>query len=143
MLFEGLCSSILHPKVFLDPDDIYSAAGNQDDEIVHACQRYWIAEAIRYTHRDAVEKLFNDDCAAETAWPELPTIDRLAPRRTPHYGLGPILENEGTISGTYSVIDVVFMEQLGYDSKKDFDGRLQLVYGDQKTVSLIHAVQKK
>ena len=144
---------MLHPKVALDPCDIYLATSNQDDEILHGCQRYWIAEAIRYTHREAVEELFTNHNPTATGqmrkqvvltdWPELPSIERLPPRKTPHYGLGPILENEGTISGTYSVIDIVFTEQLGYNRAEDFGGQLHLVYGDQKTVSLIHTVQKE
>jgi hypothetical protein len=78
-----------------------------------------------------------------TDWLELPSIECLPPRKTPHYGLGPILENEGTISGIYSVIDTVFTEQLGYNHAEDFSGWLHLVYGDQKMVSLIHTVQKE
>ena len=78
-----------------------------------------------------------------TDWPELPLIERLPLRKTPYYSLGPILENEGTISGTYSVIDIVFTKQLGYNYAKDFSKRLHLVYSDQKTVSLIHTVQKE
>jgi hypothetical protein len=76
-------------------------------------------------------------------WPDLPSVERLPPRKTPHYGLGPILENEGTISGTYNVIDTIFTEQLGYNPAEDFGGRLHVVYGDQKTVSLIRTVQKE
>lgn len=144
---------MLRSEVALDPCDIYLATGNQDDEILHGCQQYWIAEAIRYTHREAVEELFTDRNPTTTGqtrkwvvltdWPELPSVERLPPRKTPHYGLGPILENEGTISGTYSVIDKVFAEQLGYNRAEDFGGRLHLVYGDQKTVSLIRTVQKE
>ena len=144
---------MLRPEVALDPCDIYLAAGNQDDDVLHNCQRYWIAEAIRYTHREAVEELFAEHNTTITGqirkgvtltdWPELPSINRLPPRKTPHYGLGPILENEGTISGTYSVIDTIFSEQLRWNRPEHFDGRLQLVYGDQKTVSLIRAVQKE
>jgi hypothetical protein len=144
---------MLRPEVALDPCDIYLAPGNQDDEILRGCQRYWIAEAIRYTHREAVEELFTDHNPTTTGqmrkrvvltdWPELPSVERLPPRKTPHYGLGPILENEGTISGTYSVIDAVFTEQLGYNPAEDFGDRLHLVYGDQKTVSLIRTVQKE
>jgi hypothetical protein len=51
---------MLRSEVALDLYDIYLATGNQDDEILHSCQRYWIAEAIRYTHREAVEELFTD-----------------------------------------------------------------------------------
>jgi hypothetical protein len=41
---------MLRPEIALDPCDIYLAAGNQNDEILQGCQRYWIAEAIRYVH---------------------------------------------------------------------------------------------
>jgi hypothetical protein len=147
---RGLRQSMLRPMVALQPWDIFQAAGNTEDEILHACQRYWIAEAIRYTHCAAVEKLFGDIDSNEAAWhvqltnwPEIPTVERLSPRKTPHHAFGPILENEGTISGTYGVIDAVFREQLGDDRERDIDGLLQLVYGDQKTVSLIHAVQRE
>ena len=48
----GLRRSMLRPEVALDPCDIYLAAGNRNGEILQGCQRYWIAEAIRYTHRE-------------------------------------------------------------------------------------------
>src|SRR5438045_6564742 len=149
----GLCRSMLRSKVALDPCDIYLATGNQDDKILHGCQWYWIAEAIHYTHHEAVEELFTDHNPATTGqmrkqvvltdWPELPSVEHLLPCKTPHYSLGPILENEGMISSTYSIIDIVFTEQLGYNHAKDFGGWLHLVYGDQKTVLLICMVQKE
>jgi hypothetical protein len=96
---------MLHPKVALDACDIFLAAGNRHDAILHACQRYWIAEAIRYTDRAAVEKLFSNDNSTTVGqekepenlpdWPEPPTVERLSPRHTPHLALCPILENEG------------------------------------------------
>jgi hypothetical protein len=49
---------MFHPEVILHHSDIYTAAGNQNDAVQHQCQRHWIAEAIRYTHRKAVESLF-------------------------------------------------------------------------------------
>jgi hypothetical protein len=54
-----------------------------------------------------------------------------------------MLYNEGTIEGTYKVIENIFLEQLGDNSDTDFETRLQLVYGDQKTVSLINTVKKQ
>jgi hypothetical protein len=75
-----------------------------------------------------------------TNWLELLLIERLPPCKTPYYSLSPILKNEGTISGTYSVINTVFTKQLRYNRAKDFSRRLHLVYGNQKTVSLIHTV---
>jgi hypothetical protein len=41
-------------------------------------------------------------------WLKLPSIECLLLHKTPHYGLGPILENEGIISGIYNVINIVF-----------------------------------
>ena len=54
-----------------------------------------------------------------------------------------MLYNEGTLEGTYKVIENVFLEQLGDKSDTDFDGLLQLVYGDQKTVSLLNTIKKQ
>jgi len=84
---------MLRPEIALDPCDIYLAAGNQEDEILHGCQRYWIAEAIRYTHREAVEELFTDCSPTSTSqmrsqvvltdWQDLPLVERLPPENTP------------------------------------------------------------
>lgn len=149
----GLLRSMFHPEVTLSPHDIYMAPGNQDDEIFHQCQRHWIAEAIRYTHREAVEKLFTAEACVKPGqmkprahlidWPEFPAVKRLQAQKTIHYSLGPMLYNEGTTEGTYKVIQNVFLEQLGDDDDTDLDGLLQLVYGDQKTVSLLRAVKKE
>jgi hypothetical protein len=53
------------------------------------------------------------------------------------------LENEGTVDGTYSVIEEIFINQFKYDPEKDFDDSLQLMYGDQKSISLVQTVQKE
>ena len=47
------------------------------------------------------------------------------------------------ISGIYSIINIVFTEQLGYNYTKDFSKQLYLVYNNQKTVLLIYIVQKE
>ena len=144
---------MFHPEVALSPFDIYLAPGNRDDEILHQRQCHWIAEAIRYTHREAVETLFAAKAQDEAShmkppahlidWPEFPAVKRLQAQKTVHYSLGPMLYNEGTIDGTYKVIENVFLEQLGDNDDTDLNGLLQLVYGDQKTVSLLHAVKKE
>jgi hypothetical protein len=138
---NGLRKSMFHPKIALDPVTVYEAPGNQEDDILFQSQEYWIAEAIRCTHREAVETLFADNM--ESIWPKFPTVERLPSQKTSHYSFGPFLENEGTISGTYNVINKVFQEELGYDWEKDFEELLYLVFGDQKTVSLIQAVQRE
>ena len=145
---------MLHPEIPLRPRDIYDAPGPDDqDGVIRQCQIHLIAEAIRETHREAVEALFIDQHPSNTGpmkprtemvdWPEFPAIERLPPRKTPNYGLGPITENEGTIDGTYAVIRNIFVNQLGYNPDIDFDGPLRLAYGDQKTVSLIQVVKKE
>lgn len=136
----GLYKSMFHPHLALDVNDVCFSPGNLDDEILHQTQRYWIAEAIRYTHRAAIHDIFTDELVE---WPQFPHIERLSPQKTIHHSLGPILENEGTIDGTYQVIDKIFLEQFGYDPSGDFSDLLHLVYGDQKTVSLIQTVQKE
>ena len=50
---------------------------------------------------------------AETIWPKFPTVERLSLQKTSHYSFSPFLENEGTISGTYNVINTY--------SKKNWD----------------------
>ena len=45
----GLHLSMLHPRVALDPCDILQAAGNEDDAILHACQRYNGSELYNWT----------------------------------------------------------------------------------------------
>ncbi|KAN0070441.1 hypothetical protein V8E54_011310 [Elaphomyces granulatus] len=42
-----------------------------------------------------------------------PSVERLDPRKAPNFNLGPILENEGTIEGTFQVADRIFQGRLG------------------------------
>lgn len=149
----GLVRSMFHPEIILHHSHIYTAPGNQNDAVQRQCQQHWIAEAIRYTHRKAVESLFAVEICANSSqmkprvhlidWPEFPTVNRLQTQKTVDYSLCPMLYNEGTIEGTYKVIENIFLEQLGDNSDTDFETRLQLVYGDQKTVSLINTVKKQ
>lgn len=72
----------------------------------------------------------------------MPCQDRSNRDPTSHHSLGPILENEGTLDGTYKVIDDIFLQQLQLDPNADFtDGPLYLTYGDQKTISLVQAIK--
>ncbi|KAJ5561819.1 hypothetical protein N7535_003718 [Penicillium sp. DV-2018c] len=131
------------PLFQLKTIDILSSPGNLEDEILHQSQRYWIAEAIRVTHRAAVHDVFTDELVG---WPQFPRIDRLSPQKTTHYSLDPILESKGTASGLDAMcetMDKVFSEQLGYDPSGNFSETLHLLYGDEATVKKILDVQKK
>jgi len=44
----------------------------------------------------------------DNLWPSMPTADYLPIQRLHHFTLGPILENKGTIKGTYSVLRNIF-----------------------------------
>jgi uncharacterized protein DUF6589 len=138
----GLLKIMYHPDVPLKPGHVYHAAGNPDG-ISKECQQFRIAEAIRYTHRQAVESVFNQSHQASQLYPIFPSVERLEPRKTPNFNLGPLLEDEGTIEGTFEVIDRIFQDQLGLDDTCTFDHRLQLVYGDKKSISLIQSVKKQ
>jgi hypothetical protein len=61
MPIGGLRKSMFHSNVVLSVKDVRLWPGNQDDKILHQTQRYWIAEAIRYTHRIAIHDVFTDD----------------------------------------------------------------------------------
>ena len=67
----------------------------------------------------------------------MPIIDVLKPVKTTHMTLEPILEDEDSISSNYSILENIFINQLYLNCEEDFNERLYLVYGDQKTVKLI------
>ena len=110
-------------------------------------------KVICYTHSAAIEKLFNDQDSTiinqtkqsvnHAVWLELSTVEHLLSYKTFYCALDSILKNESTISNTYEIINTVFEKQLECDYEKVFDSQLYLIYDDQKTVSLIHNVQKK
>lgn len=68
---------------------------------------------------------------------------RLLSSVTEHHAFDSIMANEETLDGTYQVVNEIFQKQLGYDSEKNFTTYLQLIFDDQKTVSLLHSIQKK
>ena len=150
---RGLYRLILHPKVALNPYNIYLVASNQDNKILYSCQCYQIIEAIYYTYYKAIEGLFIDYNPTTTSQIrkqiviidqlELLLVKYLPLYKIPYYSLRPILENKGIISSIYSIINIVFTKQLGYNYTKDFSRQLYLVYSNQKIVLLIYIVQKE
>ena len=91
---DGLSRSMFHPEIPLDPDDVHLAPGNRIDDISKVCQRYWIAEAISYIHRDAVKSIFDTNQPGISparlpsfTYPEFPSVEHLTPRMTyPSHG---------------------------------------------------------
>lgn len=108
-------------------------------------QKYWIAEAIQYVYGTAIDAIFQKNNDPQHRYPEFLVIDQLPPQQTVHHDLGPILQNEGTIKGTYGVIHDIFKKQFKLNDRTHpfWTNKIQLTYGDQKTVSLIQTVQKE
>ena len=77
-------------------------------------------------------------------------VDRLKPQKSPHYVLGPILENKGMLAGTYSVLKNIFSGnngeygfqegQLSYKELLFNNSKLILINGNKKTVGLLQSV---
>ena len=73
-------------------------------------------------------------------WPNIPLVDRLPPRKLQHFALSPILENKGTLEGTYGVLKNIFSSddgkcgfqkgQLGYKESLFNNKELVLINGD-------------
>ena len=94
---------MLKPMVKLTHGAIFNHPGNQADHHMQQYQLYWIAEAIAYA-LPKVKKLELPDAF----WPDMPIIDHLLLQKLHHFALGPILENEGTLEGTYGVLKNIF-----------------------------------
>lgn len=137
---EGIRLSEFKNEIPLDPYYIYAAPGNQADHIHHKSRLYFFFEAIRYTHPHVIEKIFESNPELK---PTFPHFTCLAPNQTVRYEMGPIMENENSISGTLAVMNHIMLQVLGYDIEDpEFGQYIQLTYGDQKTVSLVQSVQR-
>ncbi|OTB19486.1 hypothetical protein K445DRAFT_72938 [Daldinia sp. EC12] len=92
-------------------------------------------EAFKYLAVNSIKSLFGLDSLVDVA--PFPIAAR--PQRDVNYILQTpaIPENEGEISGVYRVHDALFRDILDY---RDYESRLTLVHGDQKTTSFIRAI---
>jgi hypothetical protein len=139
---EGLQQSMHHPDVLLKyAKDVLSAPGAQRDDIQTDICRFFIADAMRRLYPKAIDQIWVKN--PDKDFPRMPKIDALDPRQTKSYSLGAIPFSEGTIDGNYQVHKSIFVDQFGLDPEKQFQNRLYLVYGDQKTVQLIRSVKSE
>jgi hypothetical protein len=134
----GLKRSMLHREVPLTKEEpLFAPGASEYDEVSAKIDTYFIAEAIRAAHPESVNHIFRK---SDISFPSMPAIELLEPRKTDSKTLGPILFNEGTLDGTYDVLDNIYKHQFKLEDK-EFDDRLFLAFGDQKTSSLIRSVQ--
>lgn len=137
----GLTSSMINRTFKLDTNlHIHHAPANSlVDPISQQCQISFIIQCIRSVHPKALGSLTPEKAKQI----EFPIIDRLNRGKTTHYGLGPLMENEGTIEGTYQVINQIFKTQFGLDKNDHYKDIIQLVYGDQKTCGLVGSIKNE
>ncbi|KAI1820669.1 hypothetical protein F4861DRAFT_542738 [Xylaria intraflava] len=91
-------------------------------------------EASKYLLKFSLKDLFKLEDP-----PEYPAVDVVTYKESPYIQLGAIFENEGTIDGVYQVHEELWKRRLEF---KDYDERLTLVYGDQKTTSFIRRIKQ-
>ncbi|KAH7119247.1 hypothetical protein EDB81DRAFT_815518 [Dactylonectria macrodidyma] len=134
----GLRKSMLHREVPLTIEDLlYSPGAAIYDETAAEIDTYFIAEAIRATYPKSVKSIFSK---SDIPFPPMPIVELLGLRKTDSKTLGPILFNEGTLDGSYEVVESIYKHQFQLDDT-EFDNRLFLAFGDQKTSSLIRSMQ--
>ncbi|KZZ96882.1 hypothetical protein AAP_00525 [Ascosphaera apis ARSEF 7405] len=137
---EGIRLTEFNSEIPLDSSVFYYAPGNSEDQTQYQARLYFFFEAIRYTHPGVIDKIFG---ANSSSRPRFPHKQCLEPNKTVRYEMGPIMENENSVSGTLSVMNHILLQVLGYDIEDpEFGQYIQLTYGDQKTVSLVQSVKR-
>jgi hypothetical protein len=138
---NGLTQKMLRRHVTLDAREMLLQNQFQQDAASEALTRYFILNAISQLHPVVKTSVYSDN-----AFPEPPVFEILQSHRTKMFQLGAIFQDEGTLEGTYSVHDEIWKNQFGFEpdedgsDRKHFSERLWLVWGDQKTASLLRSV---
>ncbi|KAI5301061.1 hypothetical protein KEM56_002005 [Ascosphaera pollenicola] len=137
---EGIRLNELNVKYPLDPLNIFHTPGNQNNDIQRQSRLFFFFEALRSTHPEVIDTIFESHPQKR---PQFPHIKCLEPKVTTRYEMGPIMEDEGSISGTFAVMNHILLDTLAYDIEDPHFGEIiQLSYGDQKIVSLVHSVKR-
>ena len=141
----GLCQLIYNLTIPLNIKDIYRSFGF-GDELLLQISRYLIANIIKGIYLTSIERIFKDS----DFFPQMLSIQYISNRKTKFWQFGTIIEDKGTIQGTYGVYKSIFLNQLGlqaldnpYNSTtpNNFTKRLWLTYGDQLTAYYIRLVK--
>lgn len=106
----GLKKSMLHREVPLTMEDLlYSPGAAVYDETAPKIDAYFIVEAIRTAYPESVESIFSK---SDVPYPSMPAVELLELRKTDSKTLGPILFNEGTLDGSYEVVESIYKHQF-------------------------------
>jgi len=136
---DGLRQNMLKEEVRLPLRRIVLAPGNIYDSTQKQISLFCIHKAIRQQFPNAIRDIYQLAPHSEMS---MPRINVLKPEKTHHFSLGPVPHNEGTIKGTYDVLENIFVQQF-HREPKDFEEMLVLVYGDQKTASIIRSIKNE
>jgi hypothetical protein len=138
---DGLTQNMLRRHVALDARDMLLSSQFQRDAASQALTRSFILNAISQLHPVVRTSVYGDD-----GFPEPPVFEVLPAHQTKVWQLAAIFKDEGTLEGTYAVHDEIWKKQFGFrpdedeSDSKHFSERLWLVWGDQKTASLLRSV---
>lgn len=133
----GLTKLMLHREVLLTIEDLlYSPGAAVYDETAAKIDTYFIAEAIRTAYLEAIKSIFSK---SDIPYPSMLVVELLELRKTDSKTLSPILFNEGTLDSSYEVVESMYKHQFQLDDT-EFDNRLFLAFGDQKTSLLIRSI---
>lgn len=102
--------------------------------------KHFIASAIRQVHPNACRSIF-DSADAQFAFPGPPVWEPLPSDPSILTPLGAIFYDEGRLDGTYKVHEDIFLRKFGFNVDADFDERLWIVQGDQKTAAFIRRLK--
>ncbi|KAI5294856.1 hypothetical protein KEM52_003018 [Ascosphaera acerosa] len=140
---QGLTINMLNCHHQLSITGILTAQALRMDGIARDNARFFIAQAIKQLYGAAFEKAFTNSPTKVTP-PRYHHIRQLAETHaTTLHPLAGIYHDEGTIEGTYEVQADIFLKQMGFSSEPDaadFQQRLWLTYGDQKTAAFTRSL---
>jgi hypothetical protein len=145
----GLHQSMHNPAVPLSLEDVVFSEGMHGSPIDEEITSSLIADAVRRLHPEAFKVMFASVNASR--FPRFPQVEVLQPHKTEFWQYAAVFENEGTIEGTYKVMDDIYLRQRGFQAPDDpasnlpddFKDRLFLAHGDQLTAHHIRTVKSE
>ena len=134
---SGLLQEMHNPTRLLSAHEVLLAPSFTGDKTGRDITASMIHDAVCRIHSDGVDAVFATDGRAR---PHMPTLETIPLHRTQYQQYGAIMADEGTIEGTYTVHDELFLKQGGLGDD-EFTRRLFLVFGDQLTSLRMRSVK--
>ena len=138
---NGLKKSMLHANSALSPEYIFAGPGWTCHSHLESLSMATILDAITAAVPAIAKR--KDSSLKLSHW--IPNLSRLPVQKSTYNPLQTIDANAGTSDGLLQAIEHVFTSQYGHnpDSTKRWTDSLYLLYGDQKTASLIRNLKRR